>query len=136
MSTAVSKTAHYWTLPWSRWIQSIYYACFHSIIQYGIIFWGNSTNSVKIFTLQKKIFRIMVDAQPRTSCISLFKQLEILPVPCQYILQLWTSLSIIKKFFKQIHLHTTLTLRWLMSYIYGAPILDVSRSHTTTQHSR
>jgi hypothetical protein len=23
-----------------------------------------------------------------------------------------------------------------MSYIYGAPILDVSRSHTTTQHSR
>ena len=29
-----------------------------------------------------------------------------------------------------------LTLRWLMSYIYVAPILDVSRSHTTTQHSR
>ena len=31
---------------------------------------------------------------------------------------------------------TLLTLRQLMSYIYGAPILDVSRSHTTTQHSR
>jgi len=29
-----------------------------------------------------------------------------------------------------------LTLTRLMSYIYGAPILDVSRSHTTTQHSR
>ena len=29
-----------------------------------------------------------------------------------------------------------LTLRWLMSYIYGATILDVSRSYTTTQHSR
>jgi len=28
-----------------------------------------------------------------------------------------------------------LTLRRLMSYIYGAPILDVSRSHTTTQQS-
>jgi hypothetical protein len=28
-----------------------------------------------------------------------------------------------------------LTLRLLMSYIYGAPILDVSRSHTT-QHSQ
>jgi len=28
------------------------------------------------------------------------------------------------------------TFRLLMSYIYGAPILDVSRSHTTTQHSR
>jgi hypothetical protein len=34
----------------------------------------------------------------------------------------------------------SLTLRLLMSYvyiyIYGAPILDVSRSHTTTYHSR
>jgi len=30
----------------------------------------------------------------------------------------------------------SLTLRLLMSYIYGAPILDVSRSHTTMQHSR
>jgi len=29
-----------------------------------------------------------------------------------------------------------LTFRLLISYIYGAPILDVSRSHTTTQHSR
>ena len=29
-----------------------------------------------------------------------------------------------------------LTLRRLMSYIYGAPIFDVSRSHTTTHHSR
>ena len=31
---------------------------------------------------------------------------------------------------------TVLTLRLLMSYIYGAPILDVSRSYTTTHHSR
>jgi len=32
----------------------------------------------------------------------------------------------------------SLSLRLLISYIsiYGAPILDVSRSHTTTHHSR
>ena len=30
----------------------------------------------------------------------------------------------------------SLTIRLLMSYTYGAPILDVSRSHTTTHHSR
>ena len=32
----------------------------------------------------------------------------------------------------------SLTIKLLMSYIYiyGAPILDVSRSHTTAQHSR
>jgi len=34
-----------------------------------------------------------------------------------------------------LHVTYRLTLRRL-SYIYGAPILDVSRSHTTTQHSR
>jgi len=37
---------------------------------------------------------------------------------------------------KSENLLTYLTLKRLMSYIYGAPILDVSRSHTTTQHSR
>jgi hypothetical protein len=30
----------------------------------------------------------------------------------------------------------SLTLRLLMSYIYGAPILDVSRSHTMMHHSQ
>ena len=30
----------------------------------------------------------------------------------------------------------SLTLRLLMLYTYGAPILDVSRSYTTTRHSR
>ena len=37
---------------------------------------------------------------------------------------------------KKSYIKILLTLRRLMSYIYGAPILDVSRSHTTTQHSR
>jgi len=36
----------------------------------------------------------------------------------------------------QRHAMVALTLRSLTLYIYGAPILDVSRSHTTTQHSR
>jgi hypothetical protein len=49
---------------------------------------GNLSNSGKIFTSQMKIIRIMAGAQLRTSCISLFKQSEITPVPCQYILSL------------------------------------------------
>ena len=43
-----------------------------------------SSNNGKIFTLQKKIVRTMAGAQTRTSCSSMFKQLQILPVPCQY----------------------------------------------------
>jgi len=41
-----------------------------------------------------------------------------------------------KKYVEQITVDLLdLTLR-LLSHIYGAPILGVSRSHTTTQHSR
>jgi len=47
-----------------------------------------------------------------------------------------THLMFSNFFFSEILAVYTLTLRLLMSYIYGAPILDVSRSHTTTQHSR
>jgi hypothetical protein len=73
-------------------LKLIYNAHFHSIIKYEIIVWGNSTNSGKIYTLQKKIIRIMAGTQPRNSCRSPFKQLEILPVPCQHILLLMDSI--------------------------------------------
>jgi hypothetical protein len=44
-------------------LKSIYFAYFHYIIKYRIIFWGNSSSSKKIFTLQKKIIIIMVGAE-------------------------------------------------------------------------
>jgi len=47
-----------------------------------------------------------------------------------------SSIQKIVLFKFQRKLPLSLTLRLLMSYIYEAPILDVSRSHTTTQHSR
>ena len=49
---------------------------------------SNSSNSGKIFTFQKKIIRILAGEQPRTSLRNLFRQLEILPLLCQYILSL------------------------------------------------
>ena len=53
-------------------MRSIYFAYFHSVASYGIILWGNSSYSMKIFTLQKRIIRIMMTAQPRISCRKLF----------------------------------------------------------------
>jgi hypothetical protein len=50
-----------------------YFAHFHSIMKYGVNFWGNSSKSTRILTLQKKIIRIMAGAKPRNSCGSLFK---------------------------------------------------------------
>jgi len=66
-------------------LRLIYFAYFHSVASYRIILWGNSSYSRKIFTLQKKIIRIIMGAHPKTSCRKIFKKLEILTVPSQYI---------------------------------------------------
>ena len=49
---------------------------------------GNSPDSMKIFRLQKKIIRIMMGCRSRDSCRKFFFNLEILPLPSQYILSL------------------------------------------------
>jgi hypothetical protein len=35
-------------------LKIIHFAYVHSILTYGIIFWGNSTDAIKIFRMQKK----------------------------------------------------------------------------------
>jgi hypothetical protein len=60
-------------------------------------FWGNSSDSGKLLTLQK----IMAGAQLRVEIY--LKNSETLPVPCQC-----TLLSVIKIIFKEIHLYTIL----------------------------
>jgi hypothetical protein len=44
-------------------LNMLYFSYIHSIISYGIIFWGISVNSIKIFRLQKKILRIMTKSK-------------------------------------------------------------------------
>ena len=66
----------------------IYFAYFHSILDYGIIFWGNSTESKKVFLAQKRIIRIMTGSNARASCKPLFQSLGILTLTSQYILSL------------------------------------------------
>jgi len=60
----------------------------HSIIAYGIIFWGNSPYNNNIFKLQKRAIRIIMNTGNRVSCCELFKKLNILPLHSQYILSL------------------------------------------------
>ena len=36
---------------------------FHSVISYGLIFWGNSTKSKCIFKLHKRVIRIIMGAR-------------------------------------------------------------------------
>ena len=69
-------------------LRMVYFSYFHSILKYGIIFWGNSTNNVRVFKLQKKVIRIISGVGPKDSCRDLFKKLNILPLSCEYILSL------------------------------------------------
>ena len=69
-------------------LRIIYYAHVHSILSYGIIFWGNSTNINKLFILQKRIVRIISNIGPRDSCRQAFKKLKIMTLHSQYIFSL------------------------------------------------
>ena len=69
-------------------LKIVYYSYFHSIMTYGLIFWGNSHYSNIIFRLQKRIIRIIVGIRGRDSCREHFNKLKILPLQSQYILSL------------------------------------------------
>jgi hypothetical protein len=69
-------------------LKSVYYSHFHSLITYGIIFWGNSSHNIHVLRLQKRVIRIITGSRPRDSCRQLFKKLGILPLTSQYILPL------------------------------------------------
>jgi hypothetical protein len=66
----------------------IYFSYFHSVMAYGIIFWGNSSYSIHIFGLQNRVIRILTNSISRDSCRELFKKLKILPLKSQYIFSL------------------------------------------------
>jgi hypothetical protein len=60
------------------------YFYFHSIMTYGLVFWGNSYHSNTVFKQQKRIIRIMVWIRDRDSCGEYFRKLKILPLQSQY----------------------------------------------------
>jgi hypothetical protein len=71
-------------------LKLVYFAYFHSIMSYGFIYWGNSTDSKKVFYIQKKIIRIMAGTKRRASCRELFKKFNILPLASEFLLSLFS----------------------------------------------
>jgi hypothetical protein len=72
----------------------VYFSYVHSILEYGIIFWGSAPLSVNIFKIQKRIIRIMSGLSKFASCRESFKKLHILTLQSQFILSL--SLFVVK----------------------------------------
>jgi len=61
-------------------LKIIYFACFHSVIQFVVFLESNSSYSKRILSLRKKIVR--------NSCRGLFKRLQILPTVCACVFSL------------------------------------------------
>ena len=66
-------------------LKMVYHSYFHSIIIYGIIFWGNFSYSNSIFKIQQSIIRIIMGVGITNSCTEFFKIQNILPLISQYI---------------------------------------------------
>lgn len=64
-----------------------YYGIAESILRYGLIFWGNSTDWETIFRAQKRCLRSMFKLKVTDSCKPYFEQYKILTLPSLYILE-------------------------------------------------
>lgn len=69
-------------------LKMVYYSYFHSVMSYGIIFWGTSPYSDNILLIQKRILRIITNSSKYESCRHLYKQQQILTLYGQYIYSL------------------------------------------------
>ena len=81
-------------------------------MSYGIIFGGNSTHSMEIFKIQKRVIRIITKSSSRASCRQLFKQLEILPLQSQYIFSTLLFVIKYKKLFASNQNFHTINMRY------------------------
>lgn len=67
-------------------LKTAYYACFHSVMNYGIMYWGTSSASIAIFRLQKRAIRFLNGAQGLAHCRDLFKNSNVLTLYAQFAL--------------------------------------------------
>jgi len=68
----------------------VYYAYFHSIMNFVFIFGGNSHYNINIFRLKKrkKVIRIITGSKNKDSCSDLFRKLNILTLQFECICSL------------------------------------------------
>ena len=71
---------------YSLWM--VCFAYFHSVLKYRIILGGNSACTVRYLCCKKRIVKIKTAIGCRSTCRRLFKKLDTLPIPCQYLFSL------------------------------------------------
>lgn len=54
---------------------------------YGIIFWGNPTDAIQVFQMQKKFIKLITKSSFINPCRQNFRRLKVLPLPSLYIIR-------------------------------------------------
>ena len=68
-------------------LMQVYYAYFFSSVSFGILFWGCDNKWLNSnFILQKRALRIMNNFPPDMSCRTQFKKMQMLTIPCIFIM--------------------------------------------------
>lgn len=65
----------------------VYFGYFHSLMSYGLLLWGHAANINDIFVLQKRAVRAIYKMKPRDSLREKFKEINVLTLASQYILE-------------------------------------------------
>lgn len=68
-------------------VVSCYFATVHSILTYGVELWARAADVGRAFVMQKRAVRAIVGVPDDASCRQLFKELDIMPLPCELIYQ-------------------------------------------------
>uniref|UniRef100_A0A8D8V8P9 Uncharacterized protein n=1 Tax=Cacopsylla melanoneura TaxID=428564 RepID=A0A8D8V8P9_9HEMI len=91
-------------------LKNAYYGLFHSILSYGLLLWGHTPHSTKLFIIQKKAIRILARLSYNEHAKPSFINMGILTLPSMFVLQ---CLIHIKKnreryvSFEQVHSYNT-----------------------------
>lgn len=105
-------------------LKTVYYAYIHSLLKYGIILWGCSTDFIKVFRSQKSIIRVILEENYRANCRPLFKKLHILPLPSIYIYELLVFVHQNRNLFDQYKSQHPYNTRNL--HLYNYPIHNLT----------
>lgn len=78
-------------------LRMMYFTNFQSLLSFGIIFWGKSTDYKKVFVMQKRAIRIITHMSFRQSCRGVFREHNILTVIGLYIYETLVHFSKYKR---------------------------------------
>lgn len=89
-----------------------YHGYVSSVLNYGLIIWGNSSYAIQAFRVQKKCIRTICNAHWMDSCRPLFKKYKILPLPSLYIRDICLLVHRYPEYFKKVSEYSTRTTRY------------------------